>query len=359
MALSAKEINELEEQVKYSSAGRNNPFIGMTIDQNIVNRLFVRSLVSGRYDMFNYFLQFSIPRAYINSLRCESLTKGEKPCIEDYLKDGDFNIGDPIFKECQKKQTIPDGQRLANAHHIIQQIVKDHPDMLKTINIPVLVLAAHFGDHKTLEDVLKTPDKYCDINTSMRQRPTNVLKILVSSGDTQLFKKLLQHPQIKPGNYSIGLNTPIMSNKGLQHATVLLSALYEHKHNIHPNDLEELLGPSLPFFANQDKKQAAQDFSHILSKIIRKNPDLKTVATSCLTTLKEGGMLEDLSKDKRAIIDNMQKAIEAPSRESKVKIILRKIKSAMDKFTKLPSKAYNKSEEPNRKVAHGKLYTHI
>ena len=101
MALSEQEINTLEEKVRHSPAGRNNPFIGMKIDQETVNRLFVCSLVSGRHDMFNYFLQYSIPKADINSLRCKSLTKGDKPCIEDYLRPSDFNVGDPTFKKCR------------------------------------------------------------------------------------------------------------------------------------------------------------------------------------------------------------------------------------------------------------------
>ena len=51
MALSEQEINTLEEKVRHSPAGRNNPFIGMKIDQETVNRLFVCSLVSGRHSL--------------------------------------------------------------------------------------------------------------------------------------------------------------------------------------------------------------------------------------------------------------------------------------------------------------------
>ena len=91
-----------------------------------------------------------------------------------------------------------------------------------------------------------------------------------------------------------------------------------------------------------DTTQEAKDFGHILSKIIKQNPNLKTEANTFLTNLKEGEMLNDLTEGKKAIIDNIQKAIEAPNRESKVKITLRKIKSAMHSFTKLPSKISKK-----------------
>ena len=331
---------QLEEIVKYGTTDFMNSAIkGKSIDQETINKLFVRSLVSGRNDMFNYFLKDSTPKADINSLRCTPIIgKEAKPCIEDYLTTKDFNIGEPTFKECEDA-SISTYNRQAGAHKIIHQIVREYPGMLKAINIPVI--AAHFGDKKTLEDVLKNPGKYCDINTSMCTRPTNVLKIAVDSGDTQLFKNVLDHPKIKPGDYSIGLNNPIMSNKGLQHTTVLLSTLYQKKHTINSKDLEELLGPSLAFFANNAKTQTVKDFVHILSKIVKQDPKLKEAATERLNALKELEPIGEPSQDKHDIVNNMLKAIETPNKESKLKPALHKIKSAMSSFTKLPSKVYN------------------
>jgi len=162
MTLTAAEINELAQIVQNGNLEKLKSSIKEP-DQEVMNQLLVKALLSGKDDIFFYLLNEATPRADIASLSNDR--------INTYLSPNDFNIAKPPFSAEEEEIKVK------GAGKILDYI---HTDGFKDINLPAM--AAYFGTTDIMGSLIKDGTKKWDFSKSIGHRPTTPLSFAINDG---------------------------------------------------------------------------------------------------------------------------------------------------------------------------------